>query len=164
MKMKINGRVIVLLCFLLISIGVMISALRWPPKAFLFPIIMGSLVFSMTAAELFFTLFKKGGEAPEAIDLKLSSTGLDKVLRRRRILSIFLWMIGLLFLILLLGFPITIALFTFLYLKFAGKERWVFSLIMTAIIWGSFYILFIWFSGVQFPESWLQKWLGLIMG
>jgi len=64
----------------------------------------------------------------------------------------------------LLGFPITIGLFTFLYLKFSGKERWVFSLVMTAIIWVSFYVLFIWFSGVQFPESWLQKWLGLIMG
>lgn len=159
-EMKMNMRVAVMLCFLLIGIGVILSALQWPSKAALLPIILGSFVSVMALIELYFILIRKAGEPPRGIDID-HSTGLDKVEERRRILSIFIWMFGFLFLFLLLGFNIATGVYLFLYLKFSGKERWLSSLGLTAIIWVSFYFFFIWLSAIQFPKGLLQEWLGL---
>jgi putative tricarboxylic transport membrane protein len=69
---------------------------------------------------------------------------------------------GFFLLILLLGFPISVPLFTFLYLKLHGKEGWGMSLGLSASALACFYGLFVWLLHIPFPEGWVQKGLRAI--
>jgi hypothetical protein len=69
-------------------------------------------------------------------------------------------MVGFLALIVLLGFPVAVAAFMLIYLKFAAKEGWIFSIVVTALVWGAFYGLFDAMLHLPFPEGWLLEWLG----
>jgi hypothetical protein len=71
------------------------------------------------------------------------------------------WMGGFLALIVLLGFPIAVAVFVFGYLKLQSKEGWVVSGVYTAALWAAFYTLFDYLLHLPFPAGWLLAWLGL---
>ena len=159
MRYRYSGKVVMFFCLVVIAIWVVISALKWPMKTAIFPIIIGSVVFLLAVTELCFTLFeKKGTEKTETMDFQLSKD-IDQALANRRTLSIFAWIIGFFFLILLLGVPIALPLFMFLYLKLSGKEGWRISIGLTAVVWVCFYFLFIWFLRTQFLSGWIQQWL-----
>jgi hypothetical protein len=64
--------------------------------------------------------------------------------------------------VLLIGFPIAVPLFVFLYMKLQGKEKWGVSLLMTFIAWASFYGLFVKFCDVPFMEGWVQQGLKVL--
>ena len=85
----------------------------------------------------------------------------DPVIARKRTITMFSWLVGFIFGIWLLGFPIAIALMMFTYLKFQGKEPWVLSITLTVIAWVSFWILFVRLLNLPFPEGLLITWLGL---
>jgi uncharacterized BrkB/YihY/UPF0761 family membrane protein len=142
---------------------VVITALKWPFRAALFPVIIGSLVFLMSAAELFLNLLggENGGEEASGFDFKLTELG-DQGLVRRRTLSMFVSILVFFFLVLLVGFHVSIPIFFFLFLKFKAKEKWRISLGLTALAWVSFYGLFIWLLHIDFPQGWIQRWLGTI--
>jgi hypothetical protein len=70
-------------------------------------------------------------------------------------------MIAFLALIVLLGFPIAVAVFMLVYLKVQAKEGWLFSIVLTAAVWGAFYGLFDMMLHLPFPAGWLLEWLGL---
>jgi hypothetical protein len=80
---------------------------------------------------------------------------------QRGVARSWVWMLAFLALIVLLGFPIAVAAFVFLYLKVEAKEGWLFSLVFTAAIWGAFYGLFDALLHLPFPAGWLLEWLGL---
>jgi hypothetical protein len=157
--MKLSGRAAMICALAVIAVSILISARTWPPQSALFPMIISFFILSMSVAFLLVTLFgkKKDGEA-EVMDVKRSE-GADQKLSNRRLLSISLWLIGFLLLILLFGFPTTIPLFMFLYLKFEGKEGWVTSIGLTVGVWACFYFLFIWLLKTPFPEGWILEWL-----
>ena len=161
--MKYIGKALMSFCLVLISIWVVITALKWPFRAALFPVMIGSLVFFMSAAELFLSLLggEKGGEEVSGLDFKLSEDG-DQGLVRRRTLSMFVSILVFFFLILLVGFHVSIPVFFFLFLKFKAKEKWPISLGLAALAWVSFYGLFIWLLHINFPQGWIQRWLGTI--
>ena len=71
------------------------------------------------------------------------------------------WIMGFFAAILLLGFPVAVPLFVFLYLVVQGKERWIFSAIFSGVVWALFYGLFDLLLHLPFPAGWLQEWLGL---
>ena len=85
----------------------------------------------------------------------------DPVIARKRTITMFSWLVGFIFGIWLLGFPIAIALMMFTYLKFQGKEPWVLSITLTVIAWVFFWILFVRLLNLPFPEGLLITWLGL---
>ena len=68
------------------------------------------------------------------------------------------WILGYFVAIWLLGFPIAVAVTTFLYLKLAN-ERWALALVLTFFAWVSFYGLFSYLLHVPFPEGVLFAWL-----
>jgi hypothetical protein len=162
--MKFNGKAVMLLCLMGISLWTIISALQWPIKTGIFPIGMGGIVFLLAMVELFFTLFQKDTdtqekkEETEVMDFKLSADT-DRAVARQRTVSIFLWIVGFFFMIVLLGMPVALPLFMFLCLKFSGKEGWKTSIGLTAVVWVSFYFLFIWFLKTQFLAGWIQQWV-----
>jgi hypothetical protein len=132
-----------------------ITALFWPWKAALFPLVIGIPVFVLSAAEaLWLALgsteraavqeFQIADHLPEA-----------EVLRRSAVAAA--WIIAFFVAILLLGFAFAIPLFVFLYLKLEGGESWLLSVVFTVTVWVFFYGLFDHLLHLPFPQGWLLE-------
>jgi putative tricarboxylic transport membrane protein len=135
------------------------AAKGWQWKAALFPLVIGIPLFCLAAVELAWCLFGKAPAEAQSGDFKLSEE-VPEVTARRTLLA-WGWMAGFLALIALLGFPIAIAAFVFVYLKVQAKEGWLLSVAFTAIVWGAFYGVFDQLLHLPFPTGWLLGWLGL---
>ena len=142
------------LAVMVISGGGTIAALDWPLKAKLFPMVIGIPLFCLAAAEVAWVLLSKTPEEKKAEDEVP-----QQVARRRSLLGVG-WILGLLASVVLLGFPIAVPLFVFLYLKLQGREGWIFTVVFTAAVWGAFYGLFDSLLHLPFPTGWLVAWLG----
>ncbi len=59
-----------------------------------------------------------------------------------QLLLIIAWMMGFLVLVFLVGFYISIALFTFTFLTILGKIGWLKAVLITAIVWFSIFAIF----------------------
>jgi len=143
---------------MLVGMGVVVTALKWPLRSALFPVVIGSLVFFMSMADLLLHLFSKQYVKKEAkaLDFQLSKD-MDSTLTTRRTVSIFLWILAFFFLIFLVGFPIAVPIFFFIFLKFKGREKWRICLGLTVVAYGSFYGLFVWLLKMHFPDGWLLQ-------
>jgi hypothetical protein len=145
------------LAIMFVAVWIIIAALRWPFKAALFPMVVGIPLFILSTLQFLKSAFyEKGRSKAATIDFKLSEME-DKALERKRTINIFLWILGFFFMVLLIGFPIAVPLFVFLYMKLHGKEKWGVSLLMTFVAWASFYGLFVKFCDVPFMEGWIQQ-------
>jgi hypothetical protein len=136
-----------------------IAAWAWPWKAALFPLVIGIPVFLLAAAEALWALF---GSTPklQAMEFQFSPDLPGKVVLKRT-LVVAGWIFGFFAAIVLVGFPIAVVLFVFLYLKIEGREGWVFSSVFTLAVWAAFYGLFDLLLHLPFPAGWIQTWVGL---
>lgn len=151
---------------LVLSVGTMalaawaaMSAIAWPLKAALFPLGISIPLFCLAAAELLWLLFG-ASEKGEVMDFQLADHVPSAVALRRTALAIG-WILGFFVTILLLGFPIAVPVFVFLYLKLQGREGWIFSAVCTAAVWAGFYVLFDQLLHLPFAAGWLLAWLSL---
>ena len=135
-----------------------LSALSWPWKAKLFPLVIGIPLFFLALAEVLWVIFGKQ-DAAEAADFKLSQEQPPEVARRRTLLAA-AWIIAFFALIVLVGFQIAVPLLVFLYLRLQGKESWLFTLVFTAAVWACFYGLFDLLLHLHFPDGWLFSGFG----
>ena len=71
----------------------------------------------------------------------------------RRTIGIILWTLGCFFAIWLLGFSYAVPLTILLYLKFAGRESWTMTALVTFFAWLFFWALFEKSLNVPFPEG-----------
>jgi hypothetical protein len=137
---------------LILAVGIMLiagyavfAAKGWQWKAALFPLAIGIPLFCLAAVETVWSLARKEtSEEPPQRGAALS----------------WAWMAGFVALILLLGFPIAVAVFVFAYLKVQAKEGWLLSIVYTAILWAAFHGLFDQLLHLPFPAGWLIEWLG----
>ena len=88
------------------------------------------------------------------MDFQLT-TDVDPAVARKRTTSILAWILGFLVLIVLVGFPLAVPLFVFLYLRIAGREGWVLTVLLTAVSWLFMEGLFNRFLHLPFPQGWL---------
>jgi hypothetical protein len=79
----------------------------------------------------------------------------------QRTISIILWIVGCFVAIWLLGFPYAVPLVILLYLKLAGREKWMTTALVTFCAWIVFWGLFEKLLNVPFPEGLL---ISLIKG
>ena len=147
------------IAILLLAAWGLYSALDWPLKARLFPLAIGIPLFCLAGAEALWSLF---GSAQDGgmHDLAPSEDVPREIALRRTALAA-AWILGFFAAILLLGFPVAVPLFVFLYLVLQGAERWLFSAIFGSAVWAAFYGLFDVLLHLPFPAGWLQEWLGL---
>jgi len=129
------------------------SALDWPLKSKLFPLVIAIPLFCLATAEALWVILGKSA-ASVASDFKLSEDQEPAVARRRTLLAA-AWTVGFFLLILLVGFPIAVPVMVFTYLKVQGKEGWIFSAIFTGAVWLFFYGLFELLLHLHFPDGWL---------
>jgi hypothetical protein len=139
-----------------ISIGVMITATKWPFRTALFPVIVSIFLFFGALAEFLLDLFgsKNVFSKQGTVDFQLSED-IDPAIATRRTLVAFGWIIGFFFLILLFGFSVALPLMVFLFLKVQARERWGISLLLTGAALIFFLCLFVWLLNIPFPEGWV---------
>jgi hypothetical protein len=130
----------------------------------LLPLVIGIPTLCLALFQLFRELTSLARpDAPRKVatmDLEIDSS-LPTVLVIKRALTLFGYLVGLLIGITLVGFFISMPLFTFLYLKFQGKETWLFSLVLAAGV----LLLIKTFDGVLHPV-WIEgvvPWPGVIL-
>ena len=126
------------------------AATAWPWKAALFPLVIGIPLFCLAVTELLWAFFgtEEKAEATDAV-------------AHRRVALVAGWMLGFFAAIALLGFPVAVPLFVFLYLKLQGGEGWTMSIVLTVAVFAIFYGLFDALLHLPFPAGWLWSWLGL---
>lgn len=156
-RIKFSGQHVMTLCLAVISGGVVVTALRWPFKTALFPVIIGGCALILSLAEFSMSVYETTGgrtkkKKQEAMDFKLSED-VDPAVAKRRTWTAFGWIIGFFFLIVLFGFVIGIPLYVFLYIKFHGGEKWLISILITVGSWIFFWGLFIWLLGTPMPDG-----------
>lgn len=104
------------------------AALRWPPKAALFPLVMGIPLLVLAVAQVILELRAAAPAEP-------AGTG-------RRVLAVFAWMVGFVALVLFGGFAAAVPIFVFLYLRLDSREGWLLSGVLAAAAWGFFHLVF----------------------
>lgn len=152
--MRFNVSSFISLCMMGISIGVLVTALKWPFRTALFPVTIGISVLLIASVELVLSLFEKKetGEKP-AEGVPQDSKIVDPALARRRTYIIFAWIFGFFLMVVCFGFPIAVPSLVFAFLKFQGKERWGLTLILTGITFIFFQGLFVWLLNTHFSEG-----------
>lgn len=146
------------LAIMVVSAWAVFSAMHWPWKAALFPLVIGIPVFCLAAAEVIWVLFGSTARS-QGMDVQLADDAPTNVTLHRTLVGIG-WILGFFAAIALLSFPIAVPLFVFLYVKIQGREGWGLSLIFTLAVWAIFYGLFDRLLHLPFPDGWLQTWLG----
>ena len=156
--MKHRGRNFFFLFFMAVGVFAVVSALEWPFRAALFPLIMGVPLFFMALAEIVFDPSRRGEteKRRQVLDFELSGE-VDQPLAARRTVFAFLWIIGFFLLIIFFGFIIAVPLFILLYLKIQGRETWGISLILTGSAWAFLYGLFVRLLNTPFEGGWLWR-------
>lgn len=155
MKAKMSLRLLLALAVALVAGYAVYASLPWPRRAALFPRLIGIPLFFLALVEMFWSAFGgEGARTGHAVDFELT-TQIDARLARKRTVEIFLWVVGFFLLILLLGFPIAVPLFVFLYLKLAGGESWTLAIILTLFSWLFIEGLFDRLLHIPMPQGWL---------
>lgn len=164
-RIKFSGNNLMNLFMIAVSGVVIITAMDWPFRAALFPMILGIAGAILAVTELLMSLFgaEEGKKKQSAVDYNPSGHA-DKALERRRTLSISLWIILFALLIFLLGLPLALPFFVFSYLKFQGKEGWGITIAMTMSCWLFFYGLFVQLLQTSFEEGYLLTVLNQLAG
>ena len=129
-------------------------------RAALFPMVLGipclALALLAFGQELFNTLRREAGKAdpPEV------TSSLEPAFVRRRAVSITAWTLGFLLAIWLLGFVVAVPVACFLYFRFAGREKWSTSILLSLAAGVIFYGLFDYLLHLPFPEGVLFQLVG----
>ena len=150
-------------CAFLIAVAsyAIFAATGWSFKTKLFPLSVSiPLLILATVQLLLMILGKEETGESAAMDVDFS-TDVPAELARQRVFGIFGWIIAFIALVYLLGFPLTVPLFIFVYLKFQSKVGWLATIVITAVTWGCFYLLFQSLVHIQFEAGTIQTWLGL---
>jgi hypothetical protein len=130
-----------------------VAAWAWPWKAALFPLVIGVPLFMLAAVEALWTLL--GAPAARAPGVTPDAQEVPDPEYRRRMLIAIGWILAFAAAIGLIGFPLAVPLFVFLYLKLVGREGWILSTTVAACAWGFFYGVFDRLLHLPLPPGWL---------
>ena len=133
---------------LILGLGIMavsayaaISALAWPLKTALFPLVISIPLFCLATAEVA-AIFLSRARFGVTRDVQRPPAEVPGTLAARRSLLAVGWIVGFFAAIVLFGFLVAVPVFLLAYLKLQAREGWLFSVVFTAVVWGAFYGLF----------------------
>ena len=141
--MRISGAALFGMALAALAAFAVYKALSWPPKAALFPLVMGIPLLVLSLAQVIVEL----RQPPVVTD------------GWRRPLVVFAWMGVFIALVLLAGFSAAVPLFVFGYLMLESRERWWLSVILAAAAWGFFHLLFERLLHFPFDAGLIRDWL-----
>lgn len=140
--MRLSGAALFSAALAAVAAFAVYTALRWPPKAALFPLVMGIPLLVLAVAQLVVDLRERPAAAPEAL----------------RAWGILAWMVAFILLVLLLGFPLAVPVFVLAYLVTSGREGWLLSAVLAAVAWGAFHLLFQRLLHFPFEDGLITGW------
>ncbi len=125
------------------------QARDWGFRASLFPWVIGfpGIVLALAQVGIDVKGLLRAGIAVPAADAVVV----------RRTMTIVGWILGFFASIWLLGFPVTVPLCTFLFLKVGAGEKWLVSLLLTLLAWGGFHAIFVHSLSLPFPPGTLVE-------
>jgi hypothetical protein len=127
--MRPSGAVLVSGGLAAIAAYAVYAALRWPPKAALFPLVMGIPLLVLAVVQVI-------------LELRAAPAFGEPAGAASRVLAVFAWMVGFVALVLFGGFAAAVPIFVFLYLRLDSREGWLLSGVLAAAAWGFFYVVF----------------------
>ena len=142
--MRLSGALLFSAGLALVAGYAVYAALRWPPKAALFPLTMGIPLLVLALAQVLIDLREPPAAAPASA--------------RRRAYAVFIWMVIFIALVLLAGFPLAVPVFVLSYLVIASREGWVVSGVAAAAAWGAFHLLFQRLLHFPFEDGLIRSW------
>ena len=146
---------------ILISVYAIFSALGWSFKTKLFPLATAIPILVLVLLHLYLEFFgAQEVEKGPAVEAEFSAEVADATARRRAF-TIFAWIAAFILFVYLLGFPLTVPLFIFCFLKFQSEAGWLQSLVLTVCTWICFYLLFQRLVHIQFEAGAIQSWLNM---
>ncbi|MGH7796319.1 MAG: tripartite tricarboxylate transporter TctB family protein [Candidatus Binatia bacterium] len=159
--MKSRGHLYFSAFLLLVSGFAIVSGSQWSFKTGFFPLAVAIPLLILTLVHAYLEFFG----APEvskgpAVEADFSGEVPPEVARRRAI-TIFCWIAGFILFVYLIGFPLTVPLFISAYLKYQSQASLLQSLILTAMTFCGFYLLFQRLVRIQFEAGAIQTWLGM---
>ncbi|HSF59014.1 MAG TPA: tripartite tricarboxylate transporter TctB family protein [Candidatus Binatia bacterium] len=160
--MKIRPAAIFSFCALIFFIVFVYQAQEWRLQARLYPYAIGIPMVILAIIQVILDLRgvqRKQASDAAPVDFQFTQH-VDPALAKKRTINIFGWILGFFIGIYLLGFPITIPLMVFTYLKIQSGEKWALSIILTVAAWLMFYGLFVKLLVLPFPDGKIFTWLG----
>jgi hypothetical protein len=136
-----------------VILAALFVAKDWPIRASIVVLLLGSIGVVLTAIQLILD-FKTAREEVATIGRPSFEVTALEHQGRWGSLEIWAWLWGLFFGIHLIGMPIALPLFVFLYTKFYGGS-WTTALILAAGTWGFLYVVFEQVLHVPWPKPWL---------
>ncbi len=118
-----------------------ISAIAWPLKTALFPLVISIPLFVLASIEVFLN-WRSGPHFAQTKDFQRPPAAVPGTAAGPRTLRAAAWILGFFFAIGLVGFLVAVPIFLLAYLRLQSRESWLFSVIFTAIVWAVFYGLF----------------------
>jgi len=160
---KIRGPAIFSFCALIFFIVWVYYAQDWRLQARLYPWAIGFPMVILAFIQVILDL--RGYKAKETsdgapVDFQFTKE-IDPALAKKRAIVMFTWFFCFLLGVWLLGFPISIVIMMFSYLKIQSRESWITSISLTAIAFGFFWMLFVKLLTLPFPDGRIFVWLGL---
>jgi len=137
----------------LVIIAALFVAKDWPIRASIIILLLGGVGVILTGIQLA-TDFKAMRTQGSHITRPTFEVQAIEHQGRWGSLEIWAWLWGLFFAIHLIGFPIALPLFVFLYVKLYGGS-WLTTIILTAVTWGFLYGIYDYVLSVPWPKPWL---------
>ncbi len=155
-----------LVIIVVLGLGIL-TASHWPLRASILVLTIGSFCWILAVAQLFMELRPQHEMVSSGMDIELTE---DQELAKAPLqaLNIWLWLVGCIAGIWLLGMYITIPLWTFLY-SFLHGSKWWLALIMAIICCAFLFGFFEHVIQAPFPEAvlpieqWVREWLSGIV-
>ena len=165
-KVKPKARVNKWSALFALCLAVILALALWQSRNFnvragLFPWAIGFPLLGLLLLQFFRDLMGKAGGQPRERHVEEEDQEIPADVVNRRTRNMFGWIIGYFLAIWLLGFPVGGTLCSFIQLKFASKEKWLITLILTAGLWAFVYLLFDRALHVPFPTGYLFEVFGL---
>ncbi len=142
-SVRLSGRVLFSGAVALLAAWALAETVGWPIKTALYPRAIGIPLLVLAGAETLLSLRRDDqAHAGGAMDFALSEE-VAPGLAARRTIGMIAWIGGFYLAVILIGFPRAIPLFVFAYLKGQGKEAWIISILLPALAWLGFDLLFV---------------------
>jgi hypothetical protein len=142
----------------LVILVALLVAKDWPIRASIIILLLGGIGIVLALVQLLFDI--KNLHAEQKHERPTFETAAVEHQGRWGTLEIWGWLLGLFLAIQLIGFPVALPLFVFLYVKLYGGS-WPTAVLLAAVTWGFLVGVFDEVLSVHWPEPWLARLLPL---
>jgi hypothetical protein len=139
----------------LILFGALYVAIDWPVRASIIILLLGAVGVILVGVQLAFDIKAARTEGAQITRPTFEVQAIEHQ-GRWGTLEIWAWLWGLFFAIHLIGFPIALPLFVFLYIKLYGGG-WLTAVLLSALTWGFLYAIYDYLLSVPWPKPWLAS-------